>query len=71
MRDYLDDVLDSLAECFGCNLQWDHCDGLDGVWYQDPVSSEWDIIGSGETRSEAIDAARTQLRAWEHAEGAR
>lgn len=60
--------LDALAECFGCELWPDFNEevGLWGVHWEDPTDpGNGDIIGTGEALSEAIEAARKQLREWE------
>jgi hypothetical protein len=59
--------LDALAECFGVNLRIEDgpCFPAFAVWCEVDCDGTEDIIGTGETASEAIEAARKQLRHWE------
>lgn len=67
--------LDALAECFGVELRAEATAAVDdldawAIWCWDPADGTMaeanaDIIGTGEALSEAIDAARKQLREWE------
>jgi hypothetical protein len=68
--------LDALAEFYGLELRLRESD-LDeyyhdsfawAVWGWNPTSEtedDADIIGAGESQSEAIESARKQLREWE------
>jgi hypothetical protein len=66
------EALDSLAYAHGLELRIEHDESAPlpfAVWCWDPCEDggkdNADIIGAGESESEAIDAARKQLRIWE------
>ena len=61
------DELDALAEFAGMNLRFDHDESAPlpwAVWGGDGIDNE-DIIGAGASPSEALEAAREQVRQWE------
>lgn len=65
--------VDALAKAHGLALRLEHDETAPlpwAVWCWDPAAdlndpSDADIIGAGESASEAIEGARAQLRAWE------
>ncbi len=66
------EALDALAYAHGMELRIDHDPDAPSpfaVWGWAPdyeVEEDADIIGTGETESEAVEAARRQMRIWEH-----
>ncbi len=66
------EALDALAYAHGVELRIEHDTDAPlpyAVWCWDPCEVDGkelaDIIGAGETESEAIDEARRQIRKWE------
>ena len=60
----------NLGAAHGVELRLKHDDAAPmpfavWCWGPDDDESDADIIGAGQTESEALDAARVQLRAWE------
>lgn len=59
--------IDALAEWSGLNLRLDHDESAPlpwAVWYTIPESGDEDILGAGESPSEAIEDARNTARQW-------
>lgn len=59
--------LDALAEFAGLNLRLEHDDDAPmpwAVWGSDGIDAE-DLLGAGESPSEAIEDARNTIRGWE------
>jgi hypothetical protein len=67
----LREALDALAYAHGLELRVEHDETAPmpfAVWCWDPFEethADADIIGAGESESEAIDQARRQIRKWE------
>lgn len=68
-RRYTTPALDALAIAAGVNLEIEHDESNPApfaVWSENPEDEDdFNIIGSGDTESEAIEAARETVRGWE------